>query len=441
MTTATGEFAFDFSGQGDENPFVDANFTDLVATSRIASGVLRPNLTTILAYSGSAYDAGPITVSAEVNLTASDDEVLLGVLDENGDGIMLRVGTTGVIVLIYDNYAVIDSNGSATTTFTPDDLYGFTVTKGSPNSYAATKNGSPLTLSATTYSLTLSNLRAAWSLKSENVGLSAIKSLAVVDGLSSSGTITTQTLTDTLATADGSVASAIRNNFLQSQVSTLDGGVFGILRTAILSDSVVTYDEIVKQVQGTISVVLTDVLVIADEARLFALRNRGLDDAISVTEGTVERYFVYNLDAPDSIEIADSYLLRLLYNRLLGDTTTISDEALTSLISSAVISKILSSSVLTSDGAVQSMTRNREVLSQLLTQDEALKAMILVRELIDGLATDDEPMLALQRFIRMDDAIQVDDSLTGLYIASQVFSPRMVIGTNQPNIKLGGYAL
>jgi hypothetical protein len=189
MATATGEYARNFATpEADENPFVDANFTVRSGgTARIASGLLRPNTTTFLAYSGAlSYDGGAVEVSAEVNATADDDEVLIGALDENGDGYLLRIRATAVIVLVYTAYAVVDSFGSAAVAFSADDLYSFRVTKGAPNTVAATRNGSAITLSASTHTHptgALGTLQAIWNLKAEDVGSAAIKSLAVVDGL------------------------------------------------------------------------------------------------------------------------------------------------------------------------------------------------------------------------------------------------------------------
>lgn len=184
-TTATGEFAFNFATQGNENPFVDASFTARLGTTQIASGLLKANsAASLIAYTGGTYDGGAVSVSLEVNATAADDECLLGALDQNGDGYLLRVGLTSVVVLVYDNYAVVDSAGSGTIVFVTDDLFTFTLTKGSPNSYSATQNGTPITLSQTTDTLTLATMEAVWGAKFDNAGLAAIKSLAVVDGLS-----------------------------------------------------------------------------------------------------------------------------------------------------------------------------------------------------------------------------------------------------------------
>lgn len=184
MTTATGEYAFNFNGQANENPWVEAGITVRSGgTTRIDTNVLRPNTTTIFAYTGGTYDGGPVETALEVNASAVDDECLLGALDENGDGFLLEVRPTTVFVLVLDNYVVVDSNGTASITLAADDLFTFRVVKGSPNSYSATRNGSAITLSATTYALALGTLEAVWSVKAENVGTAAAKSLAVVDGL------------------------------------------------------------------------------------------------------------------------------------------------------------------------------------------------------------------------------------------------------------------
>lgn len=188
-TTATGQCAVNFAPLSDVNPWTNASYSvSSGGTTRVASGVLRPNTTTFFYYSGASpgYSGSAITVSAEVNASAVDDEPVIGALDENGDGFMMMIRPTQVIVLVLDNYVVIDSNGSATITLAADDLFTFTLTKGTPNSYSATRNGVAISLSATTYPLTLSTMRATWEMKAENVGTAAVKSLAVVAGLTGS---------------------------------------------------------------------------------------------------------------------------------------------------------------------------------------------------------------------------------------------------------------
>jgi len=189
-TTATGEFAFNFATQGNENPFVDASFTDRLASDAQISGGLLTQVGFahyLVAYTGGTYDGGSITASVEVDATAVDDEVLVGALDENGDGFMLEISPTAVFVLVYTAYAVVDSVGTASITFTADDLFEFTLTKGSPNTYSATQNGTPITLSQSSEAKTLGTMEAVWGFNVGNAGLGTIQSLAVVDGLSVGG--------------------------------------------------------------------------------------------------------------------------------------------------------------------------------------------------------------------------------------------------------------
>jgi hypothetical protein len=187
MTTATGEYAFNFAAQANQSPFTNANFTDLLAGhAQISSGLLRQLSFAdyLVGYTGGTYDGGPITVSAEIDATGDGDEVLLGALDQSGDGLLLRVGPSSVAVLVYTGFAVVDSAGTGSATLSASDLYAFTVTKGSPNTYSATRNGAPITLSQSSEAKSLGTLRAVWGHIAGNVGASAIKSIAVVDGLS-----------------------------------------------------------------------------------------------------------------------------------------------------------------------------------------------------------------------------------------------------------------
>lgn len=186
-TTATGECSVNYAPLGNVNPWTNASYTvSSGGTTRVASGVLRPNTTGFFYYSGTSpgYDGGSITVAAEVNASAVDDEPVIGSVDQNGDGIMMMIRPTQVVIVVLDNYVVVDSAATATIALTADDLFTFTMTKGTPNTFSATRNGVAITLSATTYSATLATMRATWELKAENVGTAAIKSIAVVDGLS-----------------------------------------------------------------------------------------------------------------------------------------------------------------------------------------------------------------------------------------------------------------
>lgn len=233
MSTATGEYAFDFSVQSNQNPFSNANFTAGLGAAQISSGLLQPNSSCLYLYTGGTYDGGPVESSVEINATAAtDDEALVAVLDENGDGYALEVRPAGVVILVYTAYAVVDSAGTGTITFTANDLFNFKVTKGTPNTYIAKQNGSTITLSQTTDTKTLSNLRAGFGLNDNNVGSGRIKSFAVVDGLSvgSTGTLAaTESGADTLAATGGVGSTGIRLTLRDTDTGAVAASLTGLI--------------------------------------------------------------------------------------------------------------------------------------------------------------------------------------------------------------------
>jgi hypothetical protein len=193
MTTATGQYAINFGTPlADQNPWVDAAWTKRSGgTDKIASGLLRPNTTAFYSYTGAAYSGSSITIGVEVNAAATDDEVVGYITDSSGNGFGIQIAPTIVVVTVLTAWVVTDSVGTASITLGTNDLFTFQVTKGTPNTVAVTRNGSTLTLSTSTYSLSLPNpLEGGLCPKAENVGLSAIKSFAIVSGLSTGSTAT-----------------------------------------------------------------------------------------------------------------------------------------------------------------------------------------------------------------------------------------------------------
>src|SRR5574343_1784878 len=114
MTTATGEYAFDFKSQAAEDPFSDAAFTAVTAdTGRIydngTNKVLRCQAARVgyLAlnkYTGGTYDGGDVTAKIEVIASnTGGDAAVAAVLDENGDGYLLAVKGNSLQTAFYDN--------------------------------------------------------------------------------------------------------------------------------------------------------------------------------------------------------------------------------------------------------------------------------------------------------------------------------------------------
>jgi hypothetical protein len=187
MTTASGQFAYAFSGS--QNPFSNANFTDLNGTSQlVASGYLtdKTGVLALMAYNGNsgAYDGSDVTAIAEVNFCGTSDSIKLGCLDESGNGYIVTLYYWAA----YAQSTLVD--GSTLGSFTADDLFAVTVTKGSPNHILVTQNGAD-TVGFSPHTHTqagLGNMRAVFGQLPNNLGNEKIKSVAV-NGISVGGSI------------------------------------------------------------------------------------------------------------------------------------------------------------------------------------------------------------------------------------------------------------
>jgi hypothetical protein len=97
------------------------------------------------------------------------------------------------------------------------------------------------------------------------------------------GTVNTQMLSSNLAVTDDAILSAIRNALLSDLLTIIDGP--NIVSTAygmVLTDDLIVSDEVLAQVLGTITKILTSEVAVADEARTSALRFIMLTDALQL---------------------------------------------------------------------------------------------------------------------------------------------------------------
>lgn len=193
MATCTGDYAYDFTGQSNEAPWVETGYSDLTNTMRIVSGLLQPaaGVEARLAFTGSgtaySYTGGAVTAKAEINESAGGgDWIQFGCLDQNGDGYLLEMNGTSGYISYYDNNTFSAVVGTATVTFATNDNWNVTVTKGSPNSIAVTRNGGAVTFTTSTHTATLADMRAVWGATDGNVAGCKYKSIAV-DGMTGGG--------------------------------------------------------------------------------------------------------------------------------------------------------------------------------------------------------------------------------------------------------------
>jgi hypothetical protein len=200
VTAATGEYTYSFT-QADEAPFSDAAFTHVTTeTGRILSNVFRCAAgragfgEASYLYTGGTYDGGDVTAKIEVISTSSaGDDALAIICDENGDGYFLTVRGSLVAVDYTQDYGQTSTTSvgyNNSVTFTTGDVYGLTVTKGSPNTVAVTQNGSTVTMTVggNTHSATLGTLKAGFGVNPNDTGSVTLGSFAA-DGLVTSSPV------------------------------------------------------------------------------------------------------------------------------------------------------------------------------------------------------------------------------------------------------------
>lgn len=287
---------------------------------------------------------------------------------------------------------------------------------------------------------------------------------AWTDDAGGGGTVHTEVLEDAVAVADGMVASAIRARIMSSLLDITEGSLisstaYGIVMDdslAVGDESVLFYrrnrmlesfigitDESLASVvgQNILTRILSSSIDVNDGAIFSMIRSRFLEDTIIVSEGVVGSYITRNIVVDDEIAVTDEYLAKLIWLRVLGEDISITDEALATLVGQNVITKVLTSNIETFDEALRWMNRVRFGDSTILTTDEVVKVLLFTRELTDAIELVDSAQTAMQRFITLTDLLSVDDGFISLFISPTTVVPALVIGFDQPNIKVGGYAV
>jgi hypothetical protein len=154
MTTATGDHAFDFTG--DQEPFSDASFTKRsTAEARIVSGNYRNVGGGTGAYTAHTYGAqtfagsGDVTIKIEVNDCNITGDGCFGlIVDGTGAGYWMEVRGSLVSVEYTTNYGI---NGNTSVgyandnTFSAGQVYSLTLTRGSPNTLVMKRDGTTIT--------------------------------------------------------------------------------------------------------------------------------------------------------------------------------------------------------------------------------------------------------------------------------------------------------
>lgn len=111
MTTATGDFAIDFSGLGDVSPYTNVNFTvEGASTFKIESGALEPNTGgyTFFAYTDQATIGDVYVIKIETTFSnAGGNPAVAAVLDSFGDGYGLELNGSQTRMRRYESYGLV----------------------------------------------------------------------------------------------------------------------------------------------------------------------------------------------------------------------------------------------------------------------------------------------------------------------------------------------
>lgn len=193
---------------------------------------------------------------------------------------------------------------------------------------------------------------------------------------------------------------------------------------------------------GTVNTeTLESAIAVSDESPLFMLRHRILESLLSVNEGDTIVSEIINLISDDALSVSDGVISSALRNRLLEDSVTVTDDDIAAVIGYLIFVEVLSSEVAVTDEALPYRLFERLLDSNLLTTDEALRALQVTRSLMDSVDISDEGLTSLQRYILLSDALSIEDDLASEVITPLLINPVIVIGFDQPDIQLGGYAI
>lgn len=180
MTTATGEFAVNYAGLGDSNPYTNASLT-YISTGRaqIASGVLRyasGNAEVAHRYNG-AMGSGEIRSKIELGtIGTGGDELGAAILNSSGDGYAVKItGTTSAVCVRLEALAIADFPSSGTISAATGDVWEL---RRNGNNFTVYQNGSIVSALSFTDSTVTTGLSFSPLIIANNTGAATLISFA-----------------------------------------------------------------------------------------------------------------------------------------------------------------------------------------------------------------------------------------------------------------------
>jgi hypothetical protein len=216
----------------------------------------------------------------------------------------------------------------------------------------------------------------------------------------------------------------------------------GTVTTQTLSDTLsIADDGLPSKTSGRLG---ADSLSITDQGLDYVFFSRLGSDLVTVTDGPMEFFSVYGVSTISEIAVSDDFVAWLRRNRLLEDNVLITDELISSVIGYLIFTSVLTSNVTVIDEALKTAYFYRLAESNVLTADQILRALLVARDLLDSVDVTDSGLTAMQRFILLTDTLSVEDALTALYVPETgpaTDNPIIRIGFDQPEVMLGGYSV
>jgi hypothetical protein len=249
--------------------------------------------------------------------------------------------------------------------------------------------------------------------------------------------------TETTIISEGGLAANTLHNLLSSDPSDV---VDSFLRRAVSNrsqeDSTITVDSFLSSVMGqTINAVTaSDVLIVADGFITLLRRMRDAAEITIISEGQLDLSTLYNMFVDESVEIADSFIRRMLLTSRQGDSTVFTDDFLSSVSGGGIISSIASDAIQVTWQVLLSAYRERLESENTTTVDSVLSASLFNAITASLISVIDQSVAQLKILMVVADTLQmVDDVASVLTRFTGSDGSKIRVGADQPTIELGGY--
>jgi hypothetical protein len=250
--------------------------------------------------------------------------------------------------------------------------------------------------------------------------------------------------TETTIISEGGLTANTLHNLLSSDPSdVIDSFLRRVLSNRMQEDSTITVDSFLSSLIGSAvnAVTASDVLIVADGFITILRRMRDAAETTIISEGGLDINTLYNLFVDESLEIADSFIRRMLLTSRQGDSTVFTDDFLSSVSGGGVISSIASDAIQVTWQALLSAYRERLGSESTATVDSALSISLFSLMTSSLISTIDQSVAQLKILMVAADTLQIIDEVASVLTRfTGVDGSKIRVSVDQPTIQLGGYS-